>query len=240
MRLNGFADSNNISVIDGTPYFQYSGTSFVEKVKNGISLDYLFSLNDFDSHNFNIQKNCITQEEDEESTQDKHLYTVYDEIEQYESNHNISSTNKSKHVHINFNKNTMKQRQMKQMRNPDRKEVKETETKMRRTKHRKPNIRQNGYNDKMFIIGEYSHLNEANDYYECKLVDDRTKCRYCGRYEDDLHYCMSCVTREKHIALHLYITAGLPPSFYEPGTGIVEIDDDDDDQTVWEDIDEDE
>ena len=186
MSLNGFADSKNIIIIDGTPHFQYSGSSFVEKVKNGVSLDYLFSLNDLDSYNFSIQQN--TREEDEESTQDKHSYVVYDAVDQYDSNHNIRTTNKSNHVHINFNKNTMKQRQMKQMRNPDRKEVKESETKMRRTKHRKPNIRQNGYNDKMFMIDEYSPLNEANDYYAGDIIDELSKCRYCGSYEDDLLY----------------------------------------------------
>lgn len=46
-RIQGdFMDSNNIIIKDGVPCYFYSGNSYLEKLKNGVSLDYMFMLED--------------------------------------------------------------------------------------------------------------------------------------------------------------------------------------------------
>jgi hypothetical protein len=46
-RLNGdFMDSNNIVIINDVPYFSYKGNSYLEKLKNGLSLDVVFFMED--------------------------------------------------------------------------------------------------------------------------------------------------------------------------------------------------
>lgn len=42
-----FMDSNNIVMVDDVPHFSYSGKSYLEKLKNGLSLDYVFFMEDF-------------------------------------------------------------------------------------------------------------------------------------------------------------------------------------------------
>lgn len=42
----GFSDSNNIVMINGVPHFKYDGTKFIDKLKNGLSLDYVFQMED--------------------------------------------------------------------------------------------------------------------------------------------------------------------------------------------------
>jgi hypothetical protein len=41
-----FMDSINIVIIDDVPHFSYSGKSYLEKLKNGLSLDLVFFMED--------------------------------------------------------------------------------------------------------------------------------------------------------------------------------------------------
>ena len=42
-----FMDGENIVIVDNIPYYSFNGVSYMEKVKNGLSLEYVFSLQDF-------------------------------------------------------------------------------------------------------------------------------------------------------------------------------------------------
>lgn len=42
----GFSDSENIVIVNKTPYFYYIGTTYKEKLKNGLSLEYVFEQED--------------------------------------------------------------------------------------------------------------------------------------------------------------------------------------------------
>lgn len=46
-RLEGdFMDAQNIIIIDDVPHFSFKGDSYLEKLKNGLSLDYVFMMED--------------------------------------------------------------------------------------------------------------------------------------------------------------------------------------------------
>ena len=38
----GFSDSENIIIIDNVPYFHYTSSTYKDKLKNGLSLEYVF------------------------------------------------------------------------------------------------------------------------------------------------------------------------------------------------------
>jgi hypothetical protein len=45
--LNGdFMDAQNIVIINDVPHFSFKGNSYLEKLKNGLSLDYVFFMED--------------------------------------------------------------------------------------------------------------------------------------------------------------------------------------------------
>jgi hypothetical protein len=45
--LNGdFMDAQNIVIMNDVPYFSFKGNSYLEKLKNGLSLDYVFFMED--------------------------------------------------------------------------------------------------------------------------------------------------------------------------------------------------
>ena len=39
-----FIDSNTIVIRNNIPYYYVTGTSYLDRLKNGISLDYMFEL----------------------------------------------------------------------------------------------------------------------------------------------------------------------------------------------------
>ncbi len=46
-RPNGdFTDSNNIVIVNDVPYFSFKGNSYLEKLKNGLPLDFVFFTED--------------------------------------------------------------------------------------------------------------------------------------------------------------------------------------------------
>lgn len=42
----GFKDSDNIIIIDNIPHFHYTGSTYKDKLKNGLSLEYVFQMED--------------------------------------------------------------------------------------------------------------------------------------------------------------------------------------------------
>lgn len=46
IHLTGFRDSENIIIRNGIPYFVYTGSSYKDKLKNGLSLEHVFEQED--------------------------------------------------------------------------------------------------------------------------------------------------------------------------------------------------
>lgn len=46
-QLTQFMDGDNIVIVDKVPYYRYTGVTYLERLKNGLSLDYVFQLQDF-------------------------------------------------------------------------------------------------------------------------------------------------------------------------------------------------
>ena len=42
----GFRDSENIIIIDNVPHFSYNGVTYKDKLKNGLSFEYVFQQED--------------------------------------------------------------------------------------------------------------------------------------------------------------------------------------------------
>lgn len=62
-----FMDSNNIVVVNDVPHFSFKGNSYLEKLKNGLSLDFVFAMEDTNVHLLdNFEENV---EEDYEQRQ---------------------------------------------------------------------------------------------------------------------------------------------------------------------------
>ena len=73
-----FSDGENIIVIDYVPYYRYTGTTYKDKLKNGLSLDYVFDLQNF-----------ILSEEDDEVMEEDELQESVENLKfaDYEENY---------------------------------------------------------------------------------------------------------------------------------------------------------
>jgi hypothetical protein len=55
-------DSQMFVIKNGIPKYYYTGTSYLEKLKNGLSLDYVFELENYCStFEMNIINTCVIQ-----------------------------------------------------------------------------------------------------------------------------------------------------------------------------------
>lgn len=120
----GFKDSENIIIINKIPYFRYTGSTYKDKLKNGLSLEYVFQQEDMipnmdEESNVEIEENRSIQ--NLEAIDYEENYEFYEQKE-FEA---ISLARKGKWM-------PFKNRQA------------------RNTK--KKNIKSNGYADKLFVI----------------------------------------------------------------------------------------
>lgn len=93
----GFSDSQNIIIKNNIPCYYYSGSSYLEKTKNGISIE-----NTFDILSFINQKNSLIIENKREESKPKIIKNIY-----YEKYDNIDINLKKK---VSKNKPIKKQK----------------------------------------------------------------------------------------------------------------------------------
>lgn len=74
--VSGFSDSNHIVMIDGVPHFKYDGPKFIDKLKNGLSLDYVFQMEDT---GIVQDDNCDYMSEEEHKQPQVMCHELYDE-----------------------------------------------------------------------------------------------------------------------------------------------------------------
>jgi len=156
----GFADSSNIIIKNNCAFYYYNGNSYLEKFKNGLSLESVF---------------------DEELIKPTPIIELTKEGKDHNNNKN------SFYVFIDDYEGPLCDVPKK------RKQTKNYKTQKRKCKNRKNRIRQNGFNDKMFITYQNTiHLEDTlnkselrelylNEYYnEC---DEYYKNYYQGVQE---------------------------------------------------------
>lgn len=102
-RLQGdFMDAENIVIIDGIPHFLFNGNSYLERLKNGLSLDFVFEM---EESSINLDDNI--EEKVEEKQIEPNKYELFDE--EYDYDISINNNRKGKNfIKIINNKNTKK------------------------------------------------------------------------------------------------------------------------------------
>jgi hypothetical protein len=74
-QLTGFSDANKFRIINSVPYFNCPGNSYLEKLKNRISLDYYLLLNE------ETVKETVEEKMEEETIQEINLSEKFDIFE---------------------------------------------------------------------------------------------------------------------------------------------------------------
>lgn len=165
-----FKDGDNIIIVNDIPYYRYTGVTYKDKLKNGLSLDYVFQLED-----------AIYNEDplvDEEIDSDKNDGpNCTDIMVDYEDYYDFYEQNEFQTI-------------------PLARKGKWVSLKKRNARNLKKNsIRQNGYTDKLFTIEQHlSDISETNDInddvydnvYDYDDDDDFSElscnCYYCRLY----------------------------------------------------------
>ena len=74
--ITGFSDSNNIIIGDDKiAYFRYTGNTYKDKLKNGLSLDYVFYIED----NFPKEEEYILYKDEDNKNIEKNICNYYEE-----------------------------------------------------------------------------------------------------------------------------------------------------------------
>jgi hypothetical protein len=111
----GFRDSENIIIINNVPHFSYNGVTYKDKLKNGLSLEYVFQQEDMI---LPIMDQPISIEAEPDEFKPNYLEFIdYEEKNNFyeeKENKSIPLTRKSKYItfkkrqNINFKKNLIK------------------------------------------------------------------------------------------------------------------------------------
>jgi hypothetical protein len=238
--IDGFCDSSNFIIKNGIPFFNYSGNSYSEKLKNGMSLNDLLEISEFDS----INSGFLTSSETFNDTGKTLQHHDYDAIEKYDikeiktrnfqtnQSQVVFGVGKNTHQKLGNFKRKQKSREMyrwidwynnycrglrilgeiidekrpirmndkKKMRNSDRTYIRKRglmkKFKKLKTRQRKPNIRQDGYELKLFMNeqempdgDEYS----GYDYDPSQFEDEDYGDDYDDEeYNDQPYWCACC------------------------------------------------
>jgi hypothetical protein len=78
----GYSDSNNIIILDNIAYYCCNGSTYLDKLKNGISLDYVFKMEDNIENDASMVSQSNTLMVDENTI--NVLYIDYDLYKQLE------------------------------------------------------------------------------------------------------------------------------------------------------------
>jgi hypothetical protein len=152
----GFKDSENIIIINKIPYFRYTGSTYKDKLKNGLSLDYVFQQEDMipimdEESKVEIEKNTSIQNLEAIDYEEKYKFYEQKEFEA------ISLTRKGKWI-------SYKNKQARNM--------------------KKKNIKSNGYDDKLFVIEQ--NLPSLSNEWQIEIdYDDISILSYDSRYYYD-------------------------------------------------------
>lgn len=152
-----FSDSKNIIIIENVPHYRYTGLTYKDKLKNGLSLVYVFGLQDL----VPIKDNQPNEEiENDDYIQDLTL-TDYEENYNFYEQKEFQTTGLTKKV----KRLLFKKRQARNV--------------------KKSNIKSKGYEYKLFNIEQ--NLSDLFDESQIKIDYDNVSvaCDYNSEYSDD-------------------------------------------------------
>lgn len=151
-----FMDGENIVVVDNVPCYRYTGVTYLERLKNGLSFDYVFQQQDLVA---------VSEEENEtyEEPKSENISKYLDIFDDYEANYEFYEQKKFEPI-------------------SPAKNGKWPGFKKRQSRNQKKNpSRINGYNDKLFAIEQEL----ANLFDESQIeidYDDVSVVSYEPRY----------------------------------------------------------
>jgi len=155
----GFSDSDNIIIIDNIPYFCCTGLTYKDRVKNGLSLVYVFQMED----TYPIINNEYNKDVKSNETR------INQELIDYEQNYKFyeKKENQIKKLTRKGKWLPFKKRQV--------------------INRKKNNIKSNGYNDKLFDIEQ--NLPELCSKSEIEMIyEDDITWATCENYDDYYDY----------------------------------------------------
>lgn len=164
-----FIDKENIIVIDYVPHYRYTGITYKDKLKNGLSLDYVFGLQDF------------------VPIEDSEVYEVIEENESKEYGEDL------KFVDYEENYSFYEQKEFKTIGLA--KKGKRLPIKKRQARNsKKSNIKSKGYEDKLFNIEQ--NIPDLFDESQIEIEYDNVSVDsygyynsyYDNYYDDDWSY----------------------------------------------------
>ena len=171
-QLTGFSDSGKFTIINSVPYFNCTGKTYLEKLKNRISLDYYLLLNQE-----TIEE--VKEKRIEETIKETNVSEKFDTFELDEPIINSRKRKERKGIKRNNTKKGKDKFIEKELK--DEKELKEKRNKIGK-KNIKKNVRQKGYSHKLFLTEQLPREDEEDDY--CEMWDEEFYLRYIGYYDE--------------------------------------------------------
>jgi hypothetical protein len=158
-QLQQFSDSSNFTIINSVPYFNNPGNSYLDKLKNRISLEYYCLMN---------QETIEVQKEVEEVELEEVQINLSDKYDILESE--IPIINCRKRKERKGNKNISKDRFIEKEKRIGKKNIKK-------------NVRQKGYSNKLFITQQLPREDEEDE--DCEIWDEEFYLMYNGYYHSN-------------------------------------------------------
>lgn len=155
-----FMDSDNIIIINDIPHFYYSGKSYLERLKNGLSFDYVFMMEDTA-----ISYECVLENEDKTEKKTSCFQHKFLEEDDYDYDKMTFSNRKNRKI------NKGKKKYILSM--PTKCKCK-CSIKRRSSRNMKKNkIKQTGYDDKLHVIEvNLPTICEENEIGDNEDLDD--------------------------------------------------------------------
>lgn len=173
-QLTGFSDANKFRIINSVPYFNCPGNSYLNKLKNRISLDYYLLLNE------ERMEEIVEEPVEEETIQEINLSEKFDI---FELDYPIINCRKRKE------RKRMKKVIEKEIEEKgiDKKRIDKKEKEKRKMigkKNIKKNIRQKGYSNKLFLTEQLERKDESDE--DSEMWDEEFYLSYNGLYYDPI------------------------------------------------------
>lgn len=146
-----FLDGENIVIINRVPHYRYTGATYKDKLKNGLSLDYVFYQQDMVPI---VEKEIVKEVESLEARENLEFVDYEENYEFYEQKRFQLTGMMRKGKWITFKK--------------------------RQSRNVKKNmVKTNGYEDKLFVNEQ--ELPDLFDESQINIdYDDNDYCSYCG------------------------------------------------------------
>jgi len=178
-QLFGFSDADKFRIIDSVPYFNCPGNSYLEKLKNRISLDYYFLLNPETLEKETLEKETL------EETKEINLSEKFDIFELDYPIINCRKRKERKGIKKNNSKEKFIEKEIEEKEIEEKEKEKEKEKRKRiGKKNIKKNIRQKGYSNKLFLTEQLERKDESDE--DSEMWDEEFYLSYNGLYYDPI------------------------------------------------------